>query len=39
MSIIIHKAEDFAKMRQAGRLAAQTLDYITPHVKIRGKHR
>ena len=34
MSIIIHKAEDFAKMRQAGKLAAQTLDYITPHVKI-----
>ena len=30
--IIIHKAEDFEGMRQAGRLAAQTLDYITPYV-------
>jgi methionyl aminopeptidase len=30
---IIHKPEDFAAMRKAGRLAAETLDYITPFVK------
>ena len=30
--IIIHTAEDFEGMRRAGRLAAETLDYITPHV-------
>jgi methionyl aminopeptidase len=30
--ITIHGAEDFAAMRQAGRLAAETLDFITPHV-------
>jgi len=30
--IIIHGAEDFDGMRRAGRLAAETLDYITPHV-------
>jgi methionyl aminopeptidase len=29
----IHGAEDFAAMRRAGRLAAATLDHITPHVK------
>lgn len=30
--IRIHTADDFEKMRVAGRLAAQTLDYITPFV-------
>jgi methionyl aminopeptidase len=28
-----HTAADFAGMRKAGRLAAETLDYIAPHVK------
>ncbi|MDP6883627.1 MAG: type I methionyl aminopeptidase, partial [Rhodospirillales bacterium] len=32
-SIKIHGPEDFAAMRRAGRLAAETLDFITPHVK------
>ena len=30
--IIIHRPEDFAGMRAAGRLAAETLDMIAPHV-------
>ena len=30
--IVIHNAEDFEGMRRAGRLAAETLDYITPQV-------
>ena len=30
--IRIHTAEDFEGMRKAGLLAAETLDYITPHV-------
>jgi methionyl aminopeptidase len=30
--IKIHGAEDFAGMRRAGRLAAETLDFIMPHV-------
>ena len=30
--IVIHDARGFAGMRTAGRLAAKTLDYITPHV-------
>lgn len=29
----IHSEEDFQGMRRAGRLAAQTLDFITPHVE------
>lgn len=33
MAITIHKKEDFIKMRAAGLLAAQTLDYITDYVK------
>jgi methionyl aminopeptidase len=33
MGIIIHKAEDFIKMRKAGKLAAEVLDYITDFVK------
>lgn len=32
--IILHGPEAFEKMRSAGRLAAQTLDYIAPFVKI-----
>lgn len=31
--ITIHGPEDFAGMRAAGRLAAETLDMITPHVR------
>ncbi|MBT4879642.1 MAG: type I methionyl aminopeptidase [Alphaproteobacteria bacterium] len=30
--IILHDEADFEGMRKAGRLAAETLDYITPHV-------
>lgn len=32
MSIKIHNADDFKKMRVAGKLAAETLDYITEYV-------
>lgn len=32
-SLKIHQPEDFAGMRVSGRLAAATLDMITPHVK------
>ncbi len=32
--ITIHQAEDFAPMRAAGRLAAETLDMIAPHVRV-----
>jgi methionyl aminopeptidase len=32
-NIIIHTEDGFAAMRKAGRLAAETLDYITPFVK------
>ena len=31
--ILLHDSEDFAGMRAAGRLAAETLDMITGHVK------
>lgn len=31
--IIIHKPEDFGAMRRAGKLAAETLDMITAHVR------
>jgi methionyl aminopeptidase len=31
--ITIHRPEDFEGMRRAGRLAAETLDMITPHVR------
>jgi methionyl aminopeptidase len=31
--ITIHRPEDFAGMHRAGRLAAETLDMITPHVR------
>jgi len=31
--ITIHAPEDFAGMRAAGRLAAETLDMITPHIR------
>ncbi len=30
--IVIHDAEDFESMRKAGRLAAETLDFVTPRV-------
>jgi len=33
MTITIHKAGDFDKMRAAGRLAAEILDFIAPFVK------
>jgi methionyl aminopeptidase len=33
MSVILKTPEDIAKMRVAGRLAAEVLDYITPHIK------
>jgi len=32
-SVKIHGAEDFEAMRRAGKLAAETLDFITPHVE------
>jgi methionyl aminopeptidase len=31
--ILLHGPEDFAKMRAAGKLAAETLDMIGPHVR------
>ena len=31
--ITLYPPEDFAPMRAAGRLAAATLDMITPHVR------
>jgi methionyl aminopeptidase len=31
--ITLHRPEDFEPMRRAGRLAAETLDMITPHVR------
>ena len=34
MSIIIHSKEDFTKMRLAGKLAAEILDYITDFIDI-----
>ena len=34
MNIVIHKQDDFHKMRIAGNLAAKTLDFITQHVNI-----
>ena len=33
MSVSIKSAEDIEKMRVAGRVAAEVLDFITPHVK------
>ena len=32
--IVIHDAADFQGMRAAGHLAAETLDFITPHVQV-----
>src|SRR3990172_4486052 len=32
--ITLHSPEDFAGMRKAGRLAAEVLDFITPHVQV-----
>ena len=31
--VVLHSEEDFDKMRKAGKLASQVLDYITPYVK------
>ncbi|MDQ2765440.1 MAG: M24 family metallopeptidase, partial [Pseudomonadota bacterium] len=31
--ILLHRPEDFAGMRAAGRLAAETLDMISPHIR------
>lgn len=31
--IVLHGAEDFQGMRKAGRLAAEVLDFIAPHVR------
>ena len=31
--IKVHDAADFVGMRKAGKLAAEVLDFITPHVK------
>jgi methionyl aminopeptidase len=31
--ILVHGPEEFEGMRKAGRLAAETLDFITPHVR------
>ncbi|MFD2264481.1 type I methionyl aminopeptidase [Lacibacterium aquatile] len=33
-AIKLHPPEDFDGMRRAGRLAAEVLDFITPHVKV-----
>ncbi len=33
LGIRLYGPDDFAGMRRAGRLAAETLDFITPHVK------
>ncbi|HEX2650965.1 MAG TPA: type I methionyl aminopeptidase [Burkholderiales bacterium] len=33
MSVVIKSQEEIARMRVAGRLAAEVLDYIAPHVK------
>jgi methionyl aminopeptidase len=32
--IVLHRPEDFEAMRHAGRLAAEVLDMITPHVQV-----
>ena len=32
--IVIHGAEEFEAMRRAGKLAAETLDFITPKVGV-----
>lgn len=34
MSVTIHSQEEFVKMRKAGKLAAEVLDYITDFVKV-----
>jgi methionyl aminopeptidase len=32
--IVIHKPDTFLKMREAGRIASEVLDFITPFVKV-----
>jgi len=34
MSILIHQQEDFVKMRCAGKIAAEILDYITDFIEV-----
>ncbi len=34
MNITIHSQKDFDFMRKAGRLAAETLDFTVPYVKV-----
>ena len=38
-TIKLHGPEGFEGMRRAGRLAAETLDFITPHVQPGVTHR
>src|SRR5881227_1023053 len=33
MSVVVKNAEEIARMRVAGKLAAEVLDFIEPHVK------
>ena len=33
MSVAIKNADEIAKMRVAGRLASELLDFLTPHVR------
>jgi methionyl aminopeptidase len=33
LMITLHRREDFESMRRAGKLGAEVLDYVTPHVK------
>ena len=35
----LHGPEDFEGMRKSGQLAAEVLDFITPHVVPRREHR
>ena len=35
--IKLHSPEDFEGMRQAGKIAAETLDFISPCVVLRSK--
>ena len=32
--VTLHDEPDFVKMREAGKLASQVLDFIEPHIKI-----
>ena len=39
MAVVLKAAEEIERMRVAGRLAAEVLDFIAPHVKRRRHHR